>query len=226
MWFLNQLEQGGSAYNLPQAWHLTGHLDADALEESIKGLLARHQVLRMSFVGEQGVPVETISSGKSFKLQAIDLRDLALGEREAKAQQLMAEEACRSFDLSQGPLVRAILFRTSELEYDFLLVLHHIVTDGWSFGVLSRDLAAFYKAISVGRTPALPALPIQYQDYACWQRQWIKGNVLQTQLAYWKQRLTGTLPLLQLPTDYPRPATQSPAAPTSICPCPSPSWRL
>ncbi len=209
LWFLNQLDEGGSAYNLPEAWHLTGHLDVNSLEKSIRKLLARHQVLRMSFVGEQGVPVEAISTEESFKLSAIDLIGYPPGEREAKARQLMTEEACRPFDLSQGPLVRAILLRTGELEYDFLLVLHHIVTDGWSFGVLRHEIAAFYNAISAGQAPALPVLPIQYQDYAYWQRQWIKGDVLQTQLAYWKQRLAGTLPLLQLPTDYQRPATQS-----------------
>jgi hypothetical protein len=209
LWFLNQLEEASSVYNLVQAWHLTGPLDMTSLEKSITGVLARHQALRMSFVGEQGVPVETTASEVSFTLPVVYLKEWPLGERRMKARQLMIEEACRPFDLCHGPLVRAVLFRIDESEYDFVLVLHHIISDGWSFGVLGRELETFYNAISTGQTPALPVLPIQYQDYAYWQRQWIKGEVLQTQLEHWKQHLAGALPLLQLPTDQPRPAAQS-----------------
>ena len=209
LWFLDQMEQGGSVYNLPEAWRLRGPLDVASLERSVRAIVQRHEALRTSFIAEDGQPLQVMASGGPPSLAVIDLREFPEGERETRVQQLMAKEARRPFHLDQGPLMRTSLYQLGELEYIFLLVVHHIVFDGWSWGVLVRELSTSYEAFAEGQTPALPELQIQYADFAYWQRQQLQGQVLHAQLGYWKQQLDGHLPLLQLPIDHPRPPVQT-----------------
>ena len=209
LWFLDQLEPGSPVYNLPIALRIAGPLDAGILVQSLDEILQRHETLRATFPAVDGQPVQIISPPKPPTLRRIDLQDLPVNEREAEALRLATEEARQPFDLAQGPLFRAKLLRLAEEEHILLLTIHHIVSDGWSFNVLMRELEALYTAFSIGQPSPLPPLPIQYADFAHWQRQWLQGEVLETQLAYWKQQLAGALPVLELPTDRPRPAVQT-----------------
>ena len=209
LWFLNQFARGNSAYNVPAAIRLTGMLNVAALEQSINKVLRRHQALRTTFSSIDGQPVQLIASSLTLGLPVIDLQQLPKAERESKAKQLADEEAQQPFNLAKGPLVRARLLRLAEEEHILLLTMHHIASDGWSRGVLFRELSALYGAFSLGKPSPLAELPIQYADFAHWQREWLQGEVLETQLSYWKQQLGGNLPVLELPTDRPRPPVQT-----------------
>jgi len=208
LWFLDQMEPGSPAYNRPANFRLTGRLNARALELSLSEIIRRHEVLRTRFVVESGKPVQVICPARAQTLSLVDLYEHPAPEREIRAQELAAEEAQRPFDLTQGPLIRSTLLRLGEADHVLLLTIHHIAFDGWSLSVLARELAALYKAFCAGHPQPLPELFIQYSDYAHWQRQWLQGDVLQTQLAYWKRQLAG-VPVLDLPTDRPRPPVQT-----------------
>ena len=210
LWFLEQLEPGTPTYNIPVGFRLLGRLNDGALERSLNELIKRHESLRTTFAVVEGEPVQMIAPFQSFSLRREDLQQLAESEREDKALQLVTEEASQSFDLSQGPLLRVTLLRLTPQEHILLLVVHHIISDGWSMGVAYREVAAFYRAFSAGEPSSpLPELPIQYVDYSCWQRQFYQGNVLDEQISYWKKQLDGAPPVLELPTDHARPAVQS-----------------
>ena len=209
LWFLDQLGQQGNAYNLPEAVLLKGPLDAVALERSIAEILRRHESLRTSFPNLEGVPFQRVSPAHENPLQIEDLTALPVDVRRPEAERLAREEASRPFDLARPPLFRARLFRLVEQDHLLLLIAHHIVADGWSIGVLARELSILYEAFAAGRHSPLPELPFQYSDFSDWQRQWIEGDVLKSQLSYWKHQLASPLPLLTLPTDRPRPAIQS-----------------
>ncbi|HOR01588.1 MAG TPA: amino acid adenylation domain-containing protein, partial [Anaerolineae bacterium] len=209
LWFLDQLEPGSPLYNIPGSVRLTGPLQVEALERALGEIVARHEVLRGSFASREGQPVQVIAPALDVPLPIIDLRALLGPEREAEALRLAREEAQRPFDLSRGPLVRAMLLRLAAEEHVILLTMHHIVSDGWSLDVLLRELGALYAACAAGRPSPLPPLPVQYADYAAWQRERLAGEALEQQLAYWRQQLAGAPPTLDLPTDRPRPATQS-----------------
>ncbi len=209
LWFLDQLEPNNPFYNIPAALLLRGSLDLAALGRGLAEIARRHEVLRTSFTLMEEQPVQVIAPSLTVPLAVIDLQEFPETEREVKVQQLATEEAQRPFDLSQGPLLRAAVLRLSGEEHVLLMTLHHIIADGWSAGVLIRELAAFYTAYVTGQTAPLPALPIQYADYVIWQQEWLQGEVLEQQLAYWKQKLAGAPPLLELPTDHPRPAVQT-----------------
>ncbi|MBW4635046.1 MAG: amino acid adenylation domain-containing protein [Iphinoe sp. HA4291-MV1] len=209
LWFLDQLQPRSSAYNIPVAIHIEGRLNAATLEQSLNKIVQRHEVLRTTFMTVDEQPVQVIHSAPSFVLPIVDLQQLPKSNREAQTLQLAAQEAQQPFDLKRGPLLRAKLLRLAEQEHTLLLTMHHIVSDGWSLGVLVRELATLYDAFANSRPTLLPQLPIQYADYAVWQRQWLQGEVIETQLSYWKQQLGGSLPILQLPTDRPRPAVQT-----------------
>ena len=209
LWFVNQLGPNTPAYNIPIAFNLTGRLNMAVLTRSINEIIKRHEVLRTSFVTVDGKPVQVIASVPTFTLSEVDLRQLPDAERQTEAQRLTIEEATRPFDLAHKPLLRAKLLHLAQEEFMLLLTLHHIVADGWSVGVLIRELAAFYEAFLTGNPSPLPELPFQYVDFAYWQRQWLQEKVLKTQLAYWKQQLSGNLPVLELPTDRPRPPIQT-----------------
>ena len=208
LWFLDQLEPDSPAYNIPAAVRIRGSLNVTALEQSVNDIVRRHKALRTTFATVDGEPVQVIAPAKPLSLVSLDLRALPEDEREAEALRLATEEAQRPFDLAQGPLLRATLLRLGEEEHIALLTMHHIASDGWSMGVLIREVAALYQAFSTGEPSPLPELPIQYADFAVWQRQWLQGEVLEAQLAYWKQQLAD-IPVLELPTDRPRPAIQT-----------------
>ena len=208
LWFLDRLQPGGASYNVAPALRLRGVLDAAALERALGEVVRRHESLRTVFAQEDGAPVQVVRPFAGF---ALPVEALA-GEpaaREAEARRRVADGAARPFDLAEGPLFRAALLRLGEDDHVLLLGMHHIVTDGWSTGVLFGELAALYAAYRDGTEPALAALPVQYADFAAWQREQLRGEVLDRQLAYWRARLAGAPALLELPTDHPRPAVQS-----------------
>ena len=208
LWFIEQLAPGNSAYNIPAAVRLKGALNVAALEQSLNEIVKRHETLRTTFAMVDGGPIQVIAPTLPMALPVVTLQELSENEREIEVQRLAAEEARRPFDLARGPLLRITLLRLGEEEHVGLLTMHHIVSDGWSTGILIREMAVLYEAFSAGRSSPLPELPIQYADFADWQRQWLQGEVLETQLAYWKQQLLGAPPLLELPTDRSRPAVQ------------------
>ncbi|CAG0937718.1 fengycin family lipopeptide synthetase D [Thermoflexales bacterium] len=209
LWFLDQLEPGNPAYNIPSAVHLLGQLDVAALEHSLNEIVRRHEALRTAFALHAEQPIQVITPPTFHTLPRFDLSALPAAEREARAHQIIAEEAQRPFDLAHGPLWRAALLQLEQHDHILLVTMHHIISDGWSNGVLNRELTALYRAFSAGQPSPLPELTIQYADYAAWQRQWLSGETLTQQLTYWQQQFSGDLPLLDLPTDRPRPPVQT-----------------
>ena len=209
LWFLDQLEPGNAFYNIPAAVRLSGQLNLAALEQSLNQIISRHEALRTNFVTVNGQPVQVIASTLTLTLPVVDLCQLPESERERDCQRLANEEAVQPFDLATEPLVRTKLLQLSESEHVLLLTMHHIVSDGWSMGVLIRELAALYEAFCNDSLLVLPELPIQYPDFAVWQQQWLQAEVLESQLGYWKQQLYGAPALLELPTDRPRPVVQT-----------------
>jgi amino acid adenylation domain-containing protein/non-ribosomal peptide synthase protein (TIGR01720 family) len=208
LWFLDQLEPNNPFYNIPAGVRLSGELNVEALERTLSEIVRRHEVLRTSFMMVAGEPRQVIGAATEIKLPLEDLSDLHLEEREQEAARLAGEEACEPFDLSRGPLLRARLLRLAADEHVLLVTMHHIVSDGWSRGVLMREVSALYQAYCDGAESPLPELAIQYADFAVWQRQWLSGDVLEEQLNYWREQLRD-LNTLELPTDRVRPAVQS-----------------
>ncbi len=210
LWFIDQLEPGSAAYAMPAALRVRGPLRVDALRRALGTLAARHESLRTVFArAEDGEPVQVVRAPGAAALPVADLRALAPAEREAELRRLAAGEARRPFDLARGPLLRASLVRLDAAEWAILFTMHHIVSDGWSMAVLVREVSEAYGAIAAGREPSLPPLPVQYADYALWQRESLSGERLEAQLAWWRRELAGAPPLLELPTDRPRPAAAS-----------------
>ncbi|HZH15045.1 MAG TPA: amino acid adenylation domain-containing protein, partial [Archangium sp.] len=210
LFFLDQLEPNNPTYNIPAAIRLEGALDRTALERSFSEIVRRHEALRTTFQADpqEGV-VQVISPPASLSLPATDLSGLPESERETEVLRLAQEEARRPFDLAQGPLLRVALLRLGEHQHVLLVTMHHIVSDGWSVSLLSRELSALYEAFSKGQPSPLAELPIQYADYAGWQRQWLQGDALERQLSYWRKQLSGAPQALELPTDHPRPSVQT-----------------
>ena len=202
LWFLEQLEPGTATYNVPVAVALQGSLNIAALDESLNEIVRRHEALRTSFATVEGQPVQVIHPFIDLRLPILDLTTIQ--NPKSKIQNLIYEEAQQPFDLEKAPLLRVSLLRSRDTEHILLFTIHHIVSDAWSMGVIIRELAALYEAHSTDKPSPLPELPIQYTDFAVWQRQWLTGDVLEAKLAYWKQQLGGNLPVLQLPTDRPR----------------------
>ena len=208
LWFLDQLGDGSPQYNMPGALRLRGALDRDALARSLGAIAARHESLRTRFVAVEGAPRQVIDAPAPFALAETDLGALDPAARDAEVRRLMRAEAETAFHLDRGPLLRARLLRLDQADHVFLLTMHHIVSDGWSIAVLVDELAALYQGYVTGTPADLPALVIQYADYAAWQRDWMQGAVLERQLGYWWEQLAGAPALLALPTDRPRPAVQ------------------
>ncbi|MFN6484869.1 MULTISPECIES: non-ribosomal peptide synthetase [unclassified Nostoc] len=204
LWFLTQLEPKSPSYNMPAAIRLEGQLNLTALQNSFNEILCRHEALRTNFQTVEGRPVAIIAPVTALPLSVIDLSELPFVQQDATTKQLALVEAQQTFDLQSDVLLRVKLLRLSEQEYIVLVTMHHIASDGWSIGVLVREVTALYQAFCNGQPSPLPELPIQYVDFAVWQRQWLQGEVLQAQLAYWKQQLGNNLPVLQLPTARPR----------------------
>ncbi|HSL71196.1 MAG TPA: condensation domain-containing protein, partial [Longimicrobiales bacterium] len=209
LWFLDQLQPGVTAYNIPGALRLRGALNLTALEQSLNEIIARHETLRTVFSVVDGQPVQWIRSSLTISIVSTAVEAPAAEEWEAEVRQLAREEAARPFDLEAGPLLRARLLRLGEREHVLLLTMHHIVSDGWSMGVLVRELCALYEAFSQGGESPLAPLRVQYADYAQWQREHLVGEMLEQQLQYWREQLAGAPALLELPADRPRPAVQS-----------------
>lgn len=209
LWFLDQLEQGSTAYNLPMTMRLLGPLDVGALVQSLNEIVRRHEALRTTFSAPDGRPVQVIGPNLPLSLPVVDLQGLPAADREAEARRLAAREADQPFSLDEGPLLRSTLLRLDERDHVLVLVVHHIVSDGWSMVILRRELAVLYEAYVAGKSSPLPELPIQYADYAVWQREWLQGEVLETELEYWRHELDDAPHLLALPTTRPRPPIQT-----------------
>jgi amino acid adenylation domain-containing protein len=209
LWFLDQLEPSCAAYNMASLFRLKGPLNVTALKQSLSEIVRRHEILRTTFPAEDGRPVQAIAPALPWMLPVVDLRQVPGHKREVQVRALAREEGQRPFDMAQGPLQRAMLLRLAAEEHVLLLIIHHSIFDGWSMGVFVQELTELYPAFCAGQPPSLPKLPIQYVDYATWQRQLLQGEVLDRQLAYWKQQLAGAPAVLELPSDQPRPAVQT-----------------
>ncbi|RQP83920.1 non-ribosomal peptide synthetase, partial [Burkholderia ubonensis] len=209
LWFFDQLHPNGALYNVPLVLRLRAPLRAPVLERALNEIVRRHETLRTRFEAQDGKPVQRIAGEAVVPFVISDLQGLPAGEREAAAQAIAAEEAARPFDLGTAPLLRARLVRLGDADHVILLTLHHIVSDGWSMRVLYRELGALYAAFDEGRASPLRPLAIQYADFAAWQREWLQGDTLASQLGYWRDQLAGAPAVLTLPSDRPRPAVQS-----------------
>jgi amino acid adenylation domain-containing protein len=205
LWFLYQLEGATGTYNMTGALSLSGSLQVEALKQALGAIIQRHEPLRTSFQPIDGVPVQVIDPKPIWKLSIINLE----GQEAAAAEKLAYAEAQTPFDLTQSPLLRVTLLKLQPEKHILLINMHHIISDGWSIGVFVRELSHLYGAFVAGEKPTLADLPIQYADFAVWQRQWLQGKVLAAQLEYWKRQLADAPPLLELPTDRPRPAIQT-----------------
>ncbi|MCJ9736245.1 condensation domain-containing protein, partial [Bradyrhizobium sp. PRIMUS42] len=203
LWVLDQLQPGGSEYNIPVFVRLNGELDQVALDRSLDELMRRHETLRMRTAVEDGEPAQIVEPHVAVELVQLDLTELAGEAQQSELRHQLAEFTGKPFDLAVAPLFRAALLKLSEQDHVILLVLHHMIFDGWSLGILIRDLSALYTAYSRGTVPSLPPLAIQYADYAIWQRQRLQGAVLERQLSYWRSRFSGVPAMLDLPTDRP-----------------------
>jgi amino acid adenylation domain-containing protein len=211
LWFLDRLEPGSPLYNIPAALEIAGRLDRAALARTLSEIVRRHESLRTTFAAGADSPAQVIHPGMAGGFPLVDLGALPASERLAAADRLAAEEARRPFDLTRGPLLRTLLLRLEDERHLAVLTVHHIVSDGGSMGVLVREIAALYPAFAAGAVAALPSLPVQYADFAVWQRARLspEGEVLARELAYWRAALAGAPPALDLPTDHPRPAVQT-----------------
>nr|WP_329607421.1 non-ribosomal peptide synthetase [Pseudomonas syringae] len=211
LWFLDQLDRAaGAAYHIPAGLRLRGRLDSEALQATLDRIVARHEALRTHFALHEGQAIQVIAPAtQGFALVTHDLRALDSAAQHEAVQQLAGEEALAPFDLSSGPLIRGRLVQLSETEHILLVTQHHIVSDGWSTGVLLHEIGTLYRAFSQGLPDPLPALAFQYVDYAAWQRQWLQGETLHTQVDFWRQHLSGAPALLELPTDHRRPPLRS-----------------
>jgi aspartate racemase len=206
LWFLAQLEPQSPFYNCPSVHRLTGPLNEGALRRALNAVVARHESLRTTFFSDAGTPKQRVAAQAALELPVVDLRREPAARRWETAWRLIEREAARPYDLSRDLMLRARLVRLEDEEDVLLTVTHHIATDGWSAQVFQRELSACYEAFSDGVEPALPELPVQYADFACWQREWLQGDVLEGQLSYWREQLREPLPVLELPADRRRPA--------------------
>ncbi|MCY7283312.1 MAG: amino acid adenylation domain-containing protein [Cyanobacteria bacterium CAN_BIN43] len=209
LWFLHQLEGASATYNMPAALRLTGELNLEALQQALTEIVRRHEALRTSFTTVNGIPIQVIHPSASMTIETIDLQHLTNTEREVAIEQQIQQSALAPFDLEIAPLIRCNLLQLAETDYVFCINMHHIVSDGWSIGVLVQELSALYPAYCAGNPSPLPELEIQYADFALWQRQWLSGEILEQQLQYWVSQLQGAPELSQLPTDHPRPSVQT-----------------
>jgi amino acid adenylation domain-containing protein len=209
MWFIHQLDPGSSAYHVPVGLHLSGPFDLEAMDKSAREVFRRHEILRTTFPDIDGQPRQVIAPPTGPNIQFVDLRrNDEYPMRWNRAMELAEQLVRKPFDLTQGPLIRFHLIQIDDQEHLFVINLHHIISDAWSLGLLAREVLTLYSAYAVGDTPSLPKPPIQYADYAVWQRDWLQGDVLEDHLSYWKKQ-TAALAHLELPTDFPRPVMQT-----------------
>ncbi|HEU4561405.1 MAG TPA: amino acid adenylation domain-containing protein [Longimicrobium sp.] len=209
LWFIQQLDPANTAYNMVGATHLVGALDVDALERAVDVVVQRHEALRTVFVQEDGEPVQQVVAGMRVPVAAKDLCTVPPDASDAEVQRHARREQARPFDLARGPLLRVTLLRLAPERHVLVLGIHHIISDGWSRGIIVHEITAACAALLAGETPRLAELPIQYPDYAVWQRERLRGEVLEQQLGYWRKKLAGAPAALELPADHPRPVVQS-----------------
>ncbi|MFI3156483.1 MAG: condensation domain-containing protein [Methylococcaceae bacterium] len=213
LWFLDQLEADSAFYNIPIALRLNGQLNVPALGQSINEVVRRHESLRTAFVTVNGQPRQKVRPDLILPVTQVDMTLLSEQTRQTALRSLCRQEAAKPFVLSTDPLIRTTLITlshgTDRQEYILLMTLHHIVSDGWSSAILTREFVALYQAFSTGKASLLTELTIQYADFACWQRQWLSGEILQRQIDYWQKQLGGMPDLLELPVDFPRPPVMS-----------------
>jgi len=207
-WYLDQLERGNSAYNIAVRFRLEGPLQHAALVRAINEIVRRHESLRTVVLNMDGHPVQVVTPSLSIPVPLVDLGDVAAAERHARSQVLTVEEARRRFDLAVGPLIRASLLRFDKQDHVLLVTVHHVISDGWSIGVMTQELGALYDTFCRGSNSPLADLPLQYGDFAVWQKRWLENSAQEGQLSYWKEKLAH-LRLLEIRTDRPRPATQT-----------------
>ncbi|MBV9790163.1 MAG: amino acid adenylation domain-containing protein, partial [Chloroflexi bacterium] len=209
LWVLDQLMPGNLFYNMPTAVSLSGPLDVDLLQLSLDEVVRRHESIRTTFKTVAGRPLQIIAPTLDVPIRLVDLQALPEFERDNAARRLAVEDVRQPFDLTSGPLLRVTLFRLAHNRHVLFLAMHHIISDGWSLGVLVQEIAALYAAFASGQPSPLPELPIQYADYAIWQREWLQAGVAEAQLSYWKAQLAGLPQVLDLPTDRPRPPVRT-----------------
>jgi len=210
LWFLNQLDANSAVYNLAVALRLHGALDLKALQRTLSHIIERHESLRTTFSANEGDPVQIISAHGPVLPQIFELDDqLTPAERDEKIRQLVQDDVRQPFNLSLGPLIRATLFSANEHEHELVITMHHVVGDAWSVEVLLHELNVLYNDFAAGRESSLQPLPVQYADFAHWQRSWMQGDVLEKQMSFWRQRFSGNLPVIELPLDRPRPPVQT-----------------
>ncbi|MCX7570500.1 amino acid adenylation domain-containing protein, partial [Tumebacillus sp. DT12] len=209
LWFFEQFKPGTATYNISMAFRLEGVLHQDALKQSVREIVRRHESLRTAFVTADGQPSQEVLPHVEPIFRTVDLSTLPSGEREEQTNRRIVEETNRPFDIEMPPLLRVYLIKQSAEEHIMILTMHHLITDGWSMNILFRELTSLYQSYSLGVPPSLPEFDIQYGDFAAWQREWLAGDVLDAQLVYWKGKLGRQFPVLQLPTDRPRPAVQT-----------------
>lgn len=209
LWFVNQLQPHSPSYNMPFGLQFRGQLNIAALESSLQLLINRHEIFRTNFITVDGKPLGAIAATRDFTLPVIDLRPLPASEQELEYQKLASDAAKYVFDIAQDPLLRTQLVQLTPTESVLLLTIHHIIFDAWSVNIFLKELTTAYSAYVEHHTPNLPEIHLQYVDFAVWQQQWLQGEVLESQLAYWQQKLALMPTLLELPSDRPRTAVQS-----------------
>ncbi|WP_193197381.1 non-ribosomal peptide synthetase [Nostoc sp. MG11] len=209
LWVLAQLEPDSSFYNMFKAVRLNGRVDIEVLERSLNEIIRRHEVLRTTFSAVEGTPVQVIAPHATMKLSVVDLQGLSGQQQSEQLQFLATQDQLQPFNLTKGLLLRVTLVQLKSESYALLLTMHHIIGDGWSMGVFIKEFSSLYRGFLVGEASPLSELPIQYADFTIWQRQWLQGKALQTSINYWKQQLANAPPLLELPTDRPRPSVQT-----------------
>ena len=209
LWFLDQLDPGTAAYNLPRAFRILGPLEVDNLTRAFQIVIERHAALRTVFDSMEGEGRQIVLSEVEAEIPIVELGEFPQSERETEALRIAAEEGTKPFDLREGPLIRPVLVRLEPERHFLVLTMHHIIADGWSIALLFREVTKTYAALTKGEAPDLPDLPLQYTEYAQWQREYMSGHVLAGEIEFWKRKLAGAQPLLELPIDRPRPATAS-----------------
>ena len=210
LWFIDQLEPSSSRYNIKKAFRLNGYLNIEILQQALDAIVAHHEILRTNYLSKDGNPIQVIArQRRSVELQIIDLKHYGQAKQKTQVQKILQQESQRPFNLKSDMLLRSYLLQLTPQEHILLLVVHHISFDGWSMSILWEQLTQLYQAFLEGKANPLEKLPFQYADYAVWQREWLTGEILEKQLKYWQQQLAGANPLLELPTDRPRPPVQS-----------------
>lgn len=209
LWFLDQLDPGTAAYNLPRAFRIAGPLNVESLTQAFQMVIERHAALRTVFDSVEGEGRQIVLAELEVEIPVVDLGDFPESERETEAFRIAAEEGRKPFDLKEGPLIRPVLVRLEPEKHFLVLTMHHIIADGWSIALLFREVTTSYAAITRGEAPVLPQLPLQYSEYAQWQQEYMSGEVLSGEIEFWKRKLAGAQPLLELPLDHARPATAS-----------------